>query len=185
MTTAGTTPMTNVRVDLVVRQLDLVWTLFEYHVEKLDDEDHFWEPAPGAWSVRRDTAGRWVADWEVPEPDPVPNTSIAWLTWHIGYWWTTTHQHCFGPGAPAREDITWPGTAAATADWLRTLKTDWRTALLPLTDADLDSTARTAGLPWGGNLTLLDIASWVNFELTKNVAEIGVTHRLRAARERT
>ncbi|MCP2164349.1 DinB family protein [Goodfellowiella coeruleoviolacea] len=171
------------RVDLLIRQLDIAWALFEHHVTDLDDSLCRWEPAPGCWTVRPDGRGRWVADWAVPEPDPVPTVSIAWLTWHIGFWWTTTLGHCFGTGAPAREEITWPGSAAAAVDWLRGLHTEWRAALLPLTDADLDATDRTAGLPWGGDLTLADVAGWVVVELTKNVAEIGSVHHLYAAQQ--
>ncbi|MDP9868025.1 MULTISPECIES: DinB family protein [Streptosporangium] len=174
--------MTATRVDLLIRQLDIAWSLFEYHLKDLDDPRCLWEPAPGCWTVRPDGQDRWVADWETSEPDPAPAVSIGWLTWHIGFWWTTTLGHCFGSKAPAREEITWPGTAAATADWLRGLKDGWRASLLRLTDADLDSTDRTAGLPWGQHETLVNIAGWVNVELTKNVAEIGLLCNLHGAR---
>jgi len=112
----------------------------------------------------------------------VPAVTIGWLTWHIGFWWTTTLGHCFGSGAPEREEITWPGSLAAAAAWLRGLKDRWRSHLSGLTDADLDSTDRTASLPWGGGQTLADVAGWVNVELTKNVAEIGLLHTLHGAR---
>ncbi|AZK95773.1 MULTISPECIES: DinB family protein [Streptomyces] len=182
MTTDAPAPA-SARAALLAGQLDMVWALFEYHLPGLDFDDHLWEPAPGAWNVRPDGAGRWVPDWQVPEPDPVPTTSIGWLSWHIGYWWTVTLRHCFGDGAPAREEIFWPGGAGATADWLRGLKDEWRAELLRLTDEDLDSTGRTAGLPLFGDtvLTLAETASWVNFELAKNVSEIGLTVRLRRA----
>jgi len=59
----------------------------------LTDDEFFWEPVTAAWSVRRRDecrtpdpfgAGDWVADFAVPEPDPVPMTTIAWLYWHVG-----------------------------------------------------------------------------------------------------
>jgi hypothetical protein len=59
----------------------------------LTDEEFFWEPFPTAWSIRRRDqcrtpdpfgAGEWVADFAIPEPAPVPVTTIAWLYWHIG-----------------------------------------------------------------------------------------------------
>ena len=58
----------------------------------LTDDELFWEPAPGAWNVRpRDEcdtahpygAGDWLADTQLPEPDPVPMATIAWLLWHM------------------------------------------------------------------------------------------------------
>lgn len=59
----------------------------------LTDGEFLWEPFPTAWSIRRRTecttpnpfgAGEWVADFAIPEPDPIPITTIAWLYWHIG-----------------------------------------------------------------------------------------------------
>ncbi|GAA4080510.1 DinB family protein [Actinomadura miaoliensis] len=169
------------RTELLLRQLDIAWALFEYHLKDLDDAVCLWEPAPHCWTVRQDERARWVADWQVPEPDPVPAVTIAWVTWHIGYWWTTVLGHCFGDGAPDREEITWPGGAAATAAWLGGLKDRWREELTRLGDADLDSTERTATLPWG-EMTLADVAGWVTVELTKNVAEVGLLRNLHGAR---
>ena len=61
--------------------------------EGLTDEEFFWEPFTTTWSIRRQNqcrtpnpfgVGEWVADFAVPEPTPVPLTTIAWLYWHIG-----------------------------------------------------------------------------------------------------
>jgi len=58
----------------------------------LTDDEFFWEPTPSSWSVRRRSEcrttspfgdGDWVADFQGPEPNPVPMTTIAWLFWHI------------------------------------------------------------------------------------------------------
>lgn len=168
--------MPNARVELLLRQLDITWALFEYHLPGIDDDACLWEPAATCWTVRPDGEGGWVADFAEVEPDPVPALSIGWLTWHIGYWWTHTAEHCFGSGAPG--DIHWPGSAAATASWLGDLKDRWVADLRSVPDADLDSSTRTAGLPWGEGQTLADVAGWVNVELTKNVAEIGLVRNL-------
>jgi hypothetical protein len=61
--------------------------------DDLTDDEFWWEPFATTWSIRRPGqcrtpnpfgAGEWVADFEIPEPTPVPMTSIAWLYWHIG-----------------------------------------------------------------------------------------------------
>ncbi|MGH9041233.1 MAG: DinB family protein, partial [Acidimicrobiia bacterium] len=53
----------------------------------LTDEEYFWEPVDGCWSIRpRGEArsamaaggGDMVADFEFPEPTPTPVTTIAW-----------------------------------------------------------------------------------------------------------
>jgi DinB superfamily len=58
----------------------------------LTDDEFFWEPFPTTWSIRRRDqcrtpnpfgAGEWVADFAIPEPAPVPMTTIAWLYWHM------------------------------------------------------------------------------------------------------
>ncbi|WP_026120574.1 DinB family protein [Nocardiopsis potens] len=170
--------MSTVRAELLTGQLDIAWALFEHHFADIDDAACLWEPAPGAWTVRPDAEGRWRPDWQVPEPDPVPALTIGWLTWHMDYWWTTTIGHCLHGGAPDREEITWPGGAAAAAERLHGLKEEWRAGLLALSDADLDSADRTAGLPWGEGLPLSAVAGWLNIELAKNVAEIGMVHHL-------
>ena len=59
----------------------------------LTDDEFLWEPFTTTWSIRRQDqcttpnpfgAGEWVADFAIPEPAPVPMTTIAWLYWHIG-----------------------------------------------------------------------------------------------------
>ncbi|MBB6171524.1 hypothetical protein HNR23_001584 [Nocardiopsis mwathae] len=171
------------RAGLLVRQFDIARALMGHHLGRIDGAACLWQPAPGSWTVRPDGRGRWVADWQVPEPDPAPTVTIGWLTWHLGFWWTITLAHCFGTGAaPEREEIGWPGSAAATAEWILGLEARWRAGLLRLDDTDLDSTERTAALPWGDGRTLADVAAWVNVELTKNIAEIGIVHHLYRAR---
>src|SRR5919198_3184086 len=53
----------------------------------LTDDEYFWEPAPGCWSVRpRGTgaapvqagSGAMTIDFAIPEPDPAPFTTIGW-----------------------------------------------------------------------------------------------------------
>ncbi|MER7052582.1 MULTISPECIES: DinB family protein [unclassified Streptomyces] len=175
--------MTTPRTDLLLRQLDIAWALFEYHADGLDDALCLWTPDPYHWTVRPNEQGRWVADFQVPEPDPVPALTIGWVTWHIGYWWTATLRHCFRDPAPSEHDeVFWPGTAQGAVEWLRGLHERWRARLDGLTDAELDSTERTATLPWGAGMSLADVAGWVNVELTKNVAEIGLLRILHGAR---
>ncbi|MFD9946789.1 DinB family protein [Nonomuraea sp. NPDC059023] len=173
--------MVTKRAELLVHQLDIAWALFEYHLDGLDDEAALWEPATHSWNVRLGADGRWMADWADSEPDPVPAMSAGWVMWHMGYWWTTTLGHCFGDGAPEREEIVWPGGAAAAAEWLRGLKDAWREGLLGLTDAELDSGDKVAKLPWGQGQTMAGVAGWLIVELTKNVAEVGYVRILRAA----
>src|SRR5574341_110607 len=58
----------------------------------LSDEEYLWEPAPGAWSIRRrgEAAsprpfgpGEWLLDRAVGDPNPTPITTIAWRLGHL------------------------------------------------------------------------------------------------------
>lgn len=88
----------------------------------LTDAEYFWEPTPGAWSVRpRGTSsapvltgtGPMTIDVESPAPKPAPMTTISWRLGHVivGVLAMRNANHFGGP--PASYE-TWP--FAATAD---------------------------------------------------------------------
>jgi hypothetical protein len=168
--------MPDYRRDLLRDQYELTWALFEYHLERLRPEDFLWEPVELCWTLRRGPGGVWIPDWADSEPDPVPVPTIAWLTWHIGWWWTVTLDHALGRTPQERAEIRWPGEEG-TVEWLRGLGTEWS---LALSETDLDEPAT---FPWQGarGKTAAHTAAWVNSELMKNAAEIGQLRMLRAA----
>ncbi|MER5225766.1 DinB family protein [Streptomyces flaveus] len=168
------------RCDLLSWQFELTWSLFEYHLERLEPEDFLWEPTPYCWTVRPDADGTWVPDWAETEPEPVPVPTIGWLTWHIGWWWSVTVDHAQGRTPRERIEITWPGDGTAAVEWLRGLRGDWLAVLDRLTDTDLDA---TAPFPWPNDPehTIAHMLAWVNAELMKNATEIGQLRLLRAA----
>ncbi|MFJ2026779.1 DinB family protein [Streptomyces sp. NPDC087897] len=172
--------MNSPRHVLLRRQFDLTWSLFDYHIDRLDAEDFLWQPGPLCWTVHRQADGRWLPDWAETEPEPIPVPTIGWLTWHIGWWWGTAVAHASGRKPREREDVVWPGDAESAIGWLRALKDEWLEVLDGLGEADLDATA-----PFprghGADRTVADMAAWVNAELMKNVAEIGQLRLLRAA----
>jgi hypothetical protein len=168
------------RIALLRWQFDLTWSLFEYHLERLEPEDFLWEPAPLCWTLRRSPQGAWVPDWADTEPDPVPVPTVAWVSWHIGWWWSVTLDHARGERPRERTEIVWPGAGEPTLTWLRSLRTEWLAHLGTLTDADLDA---PAPFPWPDDPshTKAHMLAWVNAELMKNAAEIGQLRMVRAA----
>ncbi|MFD6223279.1 DinB family protein [Nocardia asteroides] len=174
--------VTTSRNDLVRWHFDLVWSLFEYHLERLTPADFLWEPSALSWTLRPDGEGGWVPDWADTEPDPIPVPTIGWLTWHIGWWWSVATDHVRGRTPRERTAVRWPGPGPQTIDWLRQLRADWLDVLAALDDADLDA---TSAYPWPADagLTVAHLVSWVDAELMKNVAEIGQLRLLRAAGE--
>nr|BFE99344.1 hypothetical protein GCM10020241_10200 [Streptoalloteichus tenebrarius] len=106
--------------------------------------------------------------------------TIAWLTWHVGWWWSVTLDHVNGRRPRERTEIRWPGPGEPTIDWLRALRVEWIAALDRMTDAELDA---PAWFPWpeGSGQVVAHTVAWVNAELMKNAAEIGQLRLLRAA----
>jgi hypothetical protein len=74
-------------------QLDWHWqTQLRPRLGGLTDEEYFWEPVPGCWSVRRRGesrapktlgAGDYLIDLAAEDLDPPPVTTIAWRLAHI------------------------------------------------------------------------------------------------------
>ncbi|MFD7502344.1 DinB family protein [Streptomyces sp. NPDC059850] len=168
------------RCDLLRWQFDLTWSLFEYHLERIEPGDFLWEPAPLCWTMHQTADGAWVPDWADAEPDPVPVPTVGWVSWHIGWWWSVTIDHARGRAPRERSEIVWPGAGAATIVWLRGLRDEWLAVLDGLSDAELDA---TASFPWQDDpqYTVAHMAGWVNAELMKNASEIGQLRMLRAA----
>lgn len=161
-------------------QFDLTSRLAEVHVPTLTDAMCLWEPVPGAWTVRRAADGAWRPDFSAVEPEPPPVVTIGWLTWHLVWWWTGALASARGERVPTHEELAWPGSAQAVREGIATLAREWREALGSLTDADLE---RPVAWPWPEPQPLRLLLAWVNTELAKNVAEIGVVRHLYLARQ--
>ncbi|MGW2258111.1 DinB family protein [Streptomyces sp. NPDC001780] len=172
-------PVNASRRALLRDQFDLTWSLFDYHLRRLEPADFLWEPATPSWTVRPAPDGTWVPDWSETEPDPVPVPTIGWLSWHIGWWWGVATDHVRGRTPRERTDVTWPGDGESAVAWLRGLREDWLDALDGLTDTDLDAPA-SYPVPDDPEFTVADMLAWANAELMKNVAEIGQLRLIRA-----
>jgi hypothetical protein len=124
--------------------------------------------------------GSWRADWPDRESCDIGPPSIAWLTWHLDFWWSMVLNHSFGDCSLSRENVMWPGNADEVRAGLGRLHEQWQAVLEQTTQDDLRSTGRTRwpfqGRPFG------DVVAWVNVELTKNAAEIGYARFLYAVR---
>jgi hypothetical protein len=138
---------------MAIDQLEWYWqTLFRRRLEGLTDEEYFWEPVPGCWSIRprataatRMAAGRGdlVIDFEYPEPVPAPFTTIAWRLGHIGsgVLGFRADNH-FGTGAPTFDEVEWPATAKAATAYVEDGYDRWMAGIRSL---DEEGMARPVG----------------------------------------
>ena len=164
--------------DCLARQLAMAWQLTSYHLQGLATEECLWRPAARGLHVHAEGGGRWRADWPEHEGYGLGPSSIAWLTWHLGFWWSMALDHNFGPGTLAREDVAWPGDAEALRAWIAGLHERWSAVLAGMTDAGLAASGRVR---WPfRDRTLADLFAWGNTELTKSAAEIGYARFLYA-----
>jgi hypothetical protein len=107
----------------LVDQLDWHWQhQLRRRLDGLTDEEYFWQPVAGCWSVRRRAEattplamgpGEFVMDYAMPSNNPEPVTTIAWRIAHItvGCFAARVASHF---GGPAVDWATWEyaGTAA-------------------------------------------------------------------------
>ena len=166
----------------LTRQFATAWKLASFHLDGLTTEECLWLPAHKGLHVHPVSDGKWRADWPDREGYDVGPPSIAWLTWHIGFWWSMAIDHSFGDGLLSRENVLWPGTADGVREWLGRLQRQWQVVLDRISDDDLRSAQRTR---WPfQNRAFGDVIAWVNVELTKNAAEVGYARFLYAVRQR-
>jgi hypothetical protein len=174
--------MTDEALGYLRRQFDTAWALTEYHLAGLSTEECEWRPAPRGLHVHPLEGGGYRVDWPDHEGYDLGPASIAWLTWHLGFWWSMVLDHSFGGGVLTREQVLWPGTGEGVRAWIVELSQRWREQLDQLTGVALRSSERSrwplAARPFG------DIVAWANVELMKNAAEIGYARFLYAVRER-
>ncbi len=162
----------------LIRQFEVAWKLASFHLDGLSTQECLWRPAHNGLHVHRLEDGTWRADWPDRESYDIGPPSIAWLTWHIGFWWSMVIDHSFAAATLSREQVMWPGDAGAVREWLGRLQQEWRERVESLSDEHLRSTQWTRWplqhRPFG------DVIAWVNVELTKNAAEIGYARFLYA-----
>jgi hypothetical protein len=101
-------------VEVIRERLQEAYETIRERVEGLTDDEFFWEPVPGCWTVRLRDDGRWAVDYpEPPHPDPAPFTTIGWRLVHVAECKVMYHEYAFGPARLTFPEIDSAHTAAA------------------------------------------------------------------------
>lgn len=172
--------MSDIRGSLVTA-FDYVWGRFLGRLEGLGDEEYFWEPAPGGWSIREDDDGRWRIDGDGgggPAPDPVPVTTIAWRIGHIGLTLIDYGERLFAGRLITLDDVEFAATAAGAVEFLQdAYQRHWRPGLDAL---DEERWWRPIGPLFGpfAESPTTDLVIHVFDELVHHAAEVGVLRDL-------
>jgi hypothetical protein len=110
--------------ELLAEQLSWHWeTHVRPRLDGLTDDEYFWEPVPGCWSIR--VGPPVTIDWAYPEPKPPPVTTIAWRLGHVivGVFGQRNANYFGGPPM----DYATFGWATTAADALRQLDDGYAT----------------------------------------------------------
>jgi len=165
----------------LITAFDYVWTRLADRIEGLTDEEYFWEPVAGCWSLRPDGQGRWHLDGGGgggPAPDPVPVTTIAWRLGHLGGMAVGGFANRrFADGTLATEQIDFPSHADGVPGFLDEHYRNWRAGLAGLSAGQW---AAPLGPAWGpyAEANTADLALHVLDEVIHHGAEVGLLRDL-------
>lgn len=161
-------------------QFDMSWQLLEIHLKDLGDDECLWRHSTKGLHVIN-KLGIWHADWPDSEDYDMGPSSIAWLTWHIIFWWSMVFDYSFGNRLLTRENVHWPGNMILVRGKIEQFRDDWRNILATMSDEELLSCEQTR---WPfENRPFYELVAWLNLELMKNVSEIGYGRFLYASRK--
>lgn len=177
---------------LLVDQLNWHWEQqLRPRLDGLSDEEYFWEPVAGGWSVRRrgtSTApvqagsGDFTIDFAWPEPEPAPVTTIAWRLGHliVGVFGARVASHFGGPPA---DYMKWDyaGTAAGALGQLDAAYAAWINGVRGLGEEGLAEPCGPAEGGWADHPKSA-LVLHINREAIHHGAEIALLRDLYAHR---
>jgi hypothetical protein len=164
MSTETTDPTTQ-----LADQLDYHWRRqLRPRLDGLTDDEYFWEPVTGCWTVHRDGS----VDFAFPPPQPEPFTTIAWRMAHVivGVLAMRNHAHFGGPPADYQS---W--SYAVDANTALTQLDDayqrWMTGVRSLTADGLGRPVGPSEGPWADR-PMSELILHINREVIHHGAEI-------------
>jgi hypothetical protein len=150
-------------------------------LEGLSDEEYFWEPVSGCWSLREGPDGRWLLDGGAPD-GAAPITTIAWRIGHAGGLALGGFaDQLFADGTLTPDAIAFPRHAADVERFVRSNYASWRDGMVEIGDAGFEELLGPAWGPYAAS-NHLDLALHVLDEVVHHGAEIGLLRDLYARR---
>ena len=167
---------------ILLEQLDWHWKqMLIPRLQGLTDEEYFWEPYPGCWSIRRLDDGTWSARWErgpiAPEPEPL--TTIAWRMAHMAEMMMRRSANQFGAKGFEPDTV---GTADNAIARLRSGYADWMGGLEALDATELERPTGPTEGPYA-NEPLATLVQHMNRELIHHGAEVSLLRDLYRAKQ--
>ena len=175
---------------LIVDQLGFYWdNHLMPRLAGLTDDEYYWEPVDGCWSIRPDSQGilRFDGLTVFPEPVPPPVTTLAWRIVHIavGVFYTRASTF-FGDGSvpddadmadPRHRPAHLPATAEEAVALLEKSYRWWTDGVLTLTDEQLVEPLGPRG-GYYADQSMAQLVLHLNRETMHHGGEIGVLRDL-------
>jgi hypothetical protein len=167
---------------------DSLLGVFDYAFERLhgrlgglSDDEYFWEPVSGCWSLRQDDSGHWRLDGDGgggrrAAPEPAPFTTIAWRMGHVsvvalgGFTDRRFPELAFG-------ELDLPAHPGEAIDVLERCYSRWRQGMESLSAEAWEEPLGSAWGPYADDTTI-DLALHVLDELVHHGAEIALLRDL-------
>jgi hypothetical protein len=177
----------------LVDQLEWHWSHhLRPRLDGLTDQEYFWEPVPGCWSIRaRGTSsapiaagqGDFVMEYAFPEPPIPPVTTIAWRLAHVivGCFGARTAAHFGGSPAECRT-FDYAGTADAALAQLDRAHDAWIAGVRSLGEEGLAAPCGPAEAPFEAS-PMAELVLHINREVLHHGAEIALLRDLYRARK--
>jgi hypothetical protein len=165
---------------------DYVWERFLARLQGLGDDEYFWEPVEGCWSIRQDAGGRWRIEGTVGDassPFPPPITTIAWRIAHLaGIALGGFADRWFGSGRLQVQDIECPGAAGDVREFCERNYRAWRDGMASIEE---EAWWIPLGASWGpfAQSNGVDLALHVLDEVVHHGAEVGLLRDLYRRRD--
>jgi hypothetical protein len=174
-----------VRVDwgrLLVGQLEFYWDVhLRPRLDGLTDEEYFWEPVEGCWSLRRGPDGGYRLDGGRQESAPPPLTTIAWRLVHVGATCLANRASTFfGDGSvpgdadmfdPRHVPADLPGGGAEAIAFLERSYRHWHDGIAGLDDEGLARPLGPRGGPYAED-PMAELIAHINREVMHHGAEL-------------
>jgi len=169
-------------------QLEWHWEhQFRPRLDRLTDDEYFWEPVRGCWSIRRRGesiapisagGGEFTMDYSMPPRQVEPVTTIAWRLAHIivGIFGMRNASHFGGPQADY-STFAYAGNAADALEQLDEGHAGWVKGVRALSLSDLAAPCGPAEHPFGDS-SMAGLVLHIHREVIHHGAEIALLRDL-------
>jgi hypothetical protein len=140
-------------------------------LDGLTDDEYFWEPVPGCWSLTEGAKGEFTMDYAPPPRAREPVTTIAWRMAHLGAVFGRPDAPHF-EGSRAGHRINFAGTAEAALRQLDEGYEAWVRDVLELGTAGLARPQGSLSPPEFADAPMAKLVMHVHREVIHHGAEV-------------